>query len=152
MQEELNIPVFHDDQHGTAIVVLAAVINALKVVNKDENDSRIVVNGAGAAGLSIARLLLDAGFTDITLVSLEGIVHKNEQWLNSRQQELAALTNPRQLIDGLEQAIKSADVFIGVSGPKALEQKHVKQMNEDAIVFALANPIPEFNIVNMRTA
>lgn len=143
LQEELNIPVFHDDQHGTAIVVLAALINALKVVNKDEKDSRIVVNGAGAAGLSIARLLLDAGFTDITLVSLEGVVHKNEQWLNSRQQELAAHTNPRQLVGGLEQAIEGVDVFIGVSGPKVLEQKHVKQMNQDAIVFALANPIPE---------
>ncbi|WYQ43326.1 NADP-dependent malic enzyme [Bacillus sp. FSL W7-1321] len=143
LQEELNIPVFHDDQHGTAIVVLAALINALKVVDKGLNSARIVINGAGAAGLSIATLLLEAGCSDITLVSLEGIVQENEPWLNQRQKELAAQTNRRHLTGKLDQAIEGADVFIGVSGPRALTGEQVKRMNSDAVVFALANPTPE---------
>lgn len=143
LQEELNIPVFHDDQHGTAIVVLAALINALKVVQKELSSARIVINGAGAAGLSIATLLLEAGCSDITLVSLEGIVQENEPWLNQRQKELAAKTNRRDLTGKLDQAIEGADVFIGVSGPRALTGEQVKRMNSDAVVFALANPTPE---------
>ncbi|GAF23591.1 NADP-dependent malic enzyme [Bacillus sp. JCM 19047] len=142
LQEELNIPVFHDDQHGTAIVVLAALINALHCVRKDAS-AQIVINGAGAAGLSIASLLLEAGYSNVTLVSLEGIVQQEEAWLNPRQREIAEKTNPKQLTGGLNEAIKGADVFIGVSGPKALSQNHIEMMNSDAIVFALANPVPE---------
>ncbi|KQL57399.1 MULTISPECIES: NAD(P)-dependent malic enzyme [Bacillaceae] len=142
LQDELNIPVFHDDQHGTAIVVLAAVINALQYVRKDAS-AQIVINGAGAAGLSIASLLLEAGYSNVTLVSLEGIIQQEETWLNPRQREVAQKTNPKQLTGGLNEAINGADVFIGVSGPKALSKNHVSMMNADAVVFALANPVPE---------
>lgn len=141
--EELDIPVFHDDQHGTAIVVLAALINALKVVDKAEKDAKIIINGAGSAGIAIAKLLLEAGYQNITLVSLEGVLNKSEEWLNNAQREIAEYTNLDHIQGTLEDVIKDADVFIGVSGPKALSKEHVQSMNNDPIIFALANPTPE---------
>ncbi len=141
--EELDIPVFHDDQHGTAIVVLAALINALKVVDKADKDAKIIINGAGSAGIAIAKLLLEAGYQNITLVSLEGVLNKSEEWLNDAQREIAEYTNLDNIPGTLEDVIKDADVFIGVSGPKALSKEHVQSMNNDPIIFALANPTPE---------
>ncbi|MFY2153864.1 NAD(P)-dependent malic enzyme [Mammaliicoccus sciuri] len=141
--EELDIPVFHDDQHGTAIVVLAALINALKVVDKADKDAKIIINGAGSAGIAIAKLLLEAGYRNITLVSLEGVLNKSEEWLNDAQREIAEYTNLANIQGTLEDVIKDADVFIGVSGPKALSKEHVQSMNNDPIIFALANPTPE---------
>ena len=141
--EELDIPVFHDDQHGTAIVVLAALINALKVVDKAEKDAKIIINGAGSAGIAIAKLLLEAGCQNITLVSLEGVLNKSEEWLNDAQRDIAEYTNFDNVQGTLEDVIKDADVFIGVSGPKALSKEHVQSMNNDPIIFALANPTPE---------
>ncbi|GLB61061.1 NAD(P)-dependent malic enzyme [Cytobacillus sp. NCCP-133] len=141
--EELDIPVFHDDQHGTAIVVLAALINALRVVNKQHRSVNIVINGAGAAGIAIAKLLMHAGYKNITLVSLEGIVCKGETWMNPMQESMAEVTNLKRLKGNLKDAIKGADVFIGVSGPGALKADHIKLMDRDPIVFAMANPIPE---------
>ncbi|MED1600424.1 NADP-dependent malic enzyme [Alkalihalophilus marmarensis] len=143
LKEELDIPVFHDDQHGTAIVVLAGLLNSLKVVGKHMSQVKVVINGAGAAGISIANLLLEAGFRDLTLVSLEGVVHKDETWLNLSQKEMAAITNKQDCKGRLKDAIVEADVFIGVSGPAALKAEEVKLMAADPIVFAMANPIPE---------
>ncbi|MFC3039529.1 NADP-dependent malic enzyme [Virgibacillus xinjiangensis] len=140
---ELDIPVFHDDQHGTAIVVLAALYNALKVVNKKHKNVKIVINGAGAAGISIAKLLLHAGYQDITLVSLEGVVRKGESWLNIAQAKIAEETNTRGTAGTLDDAIQDADVFIGVSAPRVMKKEHIHAMKEDAIVLAMANPIPE---------
>lgn len=141
--EELDIPVFHDDQHGTAIVVLAALINAIKVVEKEHYDIKIIINGAGSAGIAIAKLLLEAGYTDITLVSLEGVVCEGETWMNTAQQDIAQRTNRTHQRANLTQVIDGADVFIGVSGPKVLTQAHIKSMNDQPIIFALANPVPE---------
>ncbi|MCD8844121.1 NADP-dependent malic enzyme [Staphylococcus gallinarum] len=141
--EELDIPVFHDDQHGTAIVVLAALINAIKVVEKEHYDIKIIINGAGSAGIAIAKLLLEAGYTDITLVSLEGVVCEGETWMNTAQQDIAQRTNRTHQRGNLTQVIDGADVFIGVSGPKVLTQAHIKSMNDQPIIFALANPVPE---------
>ncbi|WP_026689274.1 NAD(P)-dependent malic enzyme [Alteribacter aurantiacus] len=143
LKEELDIPVFHDDQHGTAIVVLAGLINALKYTGRKRDKAKVVINGAGAAGISIAKLLLSAGFTNITLVSLEGIVAKGEPWLNSQQEEMASWTNLENKTGKLDNVIEKADVFIGVSGPNALRPLQVRLMKERAIVFALANPVPE---------
>jgi malate dehydrogenase (oxaloacetate-decarboxylating) len=143
LKKELDIPVFHDDQHGTAIVVLAGLLNGLKVVGKQMKAVKIVINGAGAAGISIAKLLLHAGFTNITLVSLEGVVNKSEDWLNPSQQQIAMVTNKENIQGTLKDAIIDADVFIGVSGPAALKTEHVKSMAKDPVVFAMANPIPE---------
>jgi malate dehydrogenase (oxaloacetate-decarboxylating) len=143
LKKELDIPVFHDDQHGTAIVVLAALINAVKVVNKQHRSLKIVINGAGAAGIAIAKLLMQAGFQDITLVSLEGVVSKGERWMNSAQKEMAEVTNLKRVRGTLADAIHEADVFIGVSGPGAMKPEHIQSMAKDPIVFAMANPIPE---------
>lgn len=143
LKQELDIPVFHDDQHGTAIVVLAALINAVKVVNKQHRSLKIVINGAGAAGIAIAKLLMQAGFQDITLVSLEGVVSKGERWMNSAQQEMAEVTNLKRVRGTLANAIHGSDVFIGVSGPGAMKPEHIQSMAKDPIVFAMANPIPE---------
>lgn len=143
LKKELNIPVFHDDQHGTAIVVLAALLNALRIVKKSIYKVKVVINGAGSAGIAIAKLLLKAGFNDITLVSLEGIVCLGEEWMNDRQAEMAERTNLRRLHGTLKDAVKNTDIFIGVSGPKALTGEMVKTMNKDSIVFAMANPVPE---------
>ncbi|HDR4725924.1 NAD-dependent malic enzyme [Bacillus cereus group sp. Sample62] len=143
LNEETNIPVFHDDQHGTAIVVLAAVINALKVVSKQMDNVKIVINGAGSAGIAIGKLLLKAGAKHITLVSLEGIVCEGETWMNEAQIEVSKKTNREYVRGTLKEAIHQADIFIGVSAPNVLTKELVKTMNEKAIVFAMANPIPE---------
>ncbi|HDR4604775.1 MULTISPECIES: NAD(P)-dependent malic enzyme [Bacillus cereus group] len=143
LKEETNIPVFHDDQHGTAIVVLAAVINALKVVNKQMDHVKIVINGAGSAGIAIGKLLLKAGAQHITLVSLEGIVCEGEAWMNEAQIEVSKKTNREHVRGTLKEAIHQADIFIGVSAPNVLTKELVRMMNEKAIVFAMANPIPE---------
>ncbi|ABS20852.1 NAD(P)-dependent malic enzyme [Bacillus cytotoxicus] len=143
LKEETNIPVFHDDQHGTAIVVLAAVINALKVVKKQMNTVKIVINGAGSAGIAIGNLLLKAGVEHITLVSLEGIVCEGELWMNPEQIEIAKKTNREHVRGSLKEAIREADIFIGVSAPNVLTKELVQAMNKKPIVFAMANPIPE---------
>jgi malate dehydrogenase (oxaloacetate-decarboxylating) len=143
LKEETNIPVFHDDQHGTAIVVLAAVINALKVVRKQMDNVKIVINGAGSAGIAIGKLLLRAGANHITLVSLEGIVCEGEAWMNEAQIEVSQKTNREYVRGTLKEAIHQADIFIGVSAPNVLTKELVQTMNEKSIVFAMANPIPE---------
>ncbi|MDA1778567.1 MULTISPECIES: NAD(P)-dependent malic enzyme [unclassified Bacillus cereus group] len=143
LKEETDIPVFHDDQHGTAIVVLAAVINALKVVSKQMDHVKIVINGAGSAGIAIGKLLLKAGAKHITLVSLEGIVCEGEAWMNEAQIEVSKKTNREHVRGTLKEAIHQADIFIGVSAPNVLTKELVQTMNEKAIVFAMANPIPE---------
>ncbi|MDA1568843.1 NAD-dependent malic enzyme [Bacillus cereus] len=143
LKEETNIPVFHDDQHGTAIVVLAAVINALKVVSKQMDNVKIVINGAGSAGIAIGKLLLKASAKHITLVSLEGIVCEGETWMNEAQIEVSKKTNREHVRGTLKEAIHQADIFIGVSAPNVLTKELVQTMNEKAIVFAMANPIPE---------
>ncbi|MFD2627562.1 NAD(P)-dependent malic enzyme [Oceanobacillus kapialis] len=143
LKKELDIPVFHDDQHGTAIVVLAALYNALRVVKKEHKNVKIVINGAGAAGISIAKLLLTAGYKDITLVSLEGVVSKGEAWLNPAQEKIAEQTNLSGVTGTLGDVIKGADAFIGVSAPAVMKPEHVKAMNADPIVLAMANPLPE---------
>lgn len=143
LKAETNIPVFHDDQHGTAIVVLAAVINALKVVSKQMDNVKIVINGAGSAGIAIGKLLLKAGAKRITLVSLEGIVCEGEPWMNEAQIEVSKKTNREYVRGTLKEAIHQADIFIGVSAPNVLTKELVQTMNEKAIVFAMANPIPE---------
>ncbi|MEY2304567.1 NAD(P)-dependent malic enzyme [Bacillus tropicus] len=143
LKEETSIPVFHDDQHGTAIVVLAAVINALKVVSKQMDNVKIVINGAGSAGIAIGKLLLKAGAKHITLVSLEGIVCEGETWMNEAQIEVSKKTNREHVRGTLKEAIHQADIFIGVSAPNVLTKELVQTMNEKAIVFAMANPIPE---------
>lgn len=143
LKEETNIPIFHDDQHGTAIVVLASVINALKVVSKQMDNVKIVINGAGSAGIAIGKLLLKAGAKYITLVSLEGIVCEGETWMNEAQIEVSKKTNREHVRGTLKEAIHQADIFIGVSAPNVLTKELVQTMNEKAIVFAMANPIPE---------
>ncbi|AQY37047.1 malic enzyme-like NAD(P)-binding protein [Bacillus thuringiensis] len=143
LKEETNIPIFHDDQHGTAIVVLAAVINALKVVSKQMDNVKIVINGAGSAGIAIGKLLLKAGAKYIILVSLEGIVCEGETWMNEAQIEVSKKTNREHVRGTLKEAIHQADIFIGVSAPNVLTKELVQTMNEKAIVFAMANPIPE---------
>lgn len=143
LKKELNIPVFHDDQHGTAVVILSALINALRVINKKIENIKVVINGAGAAGIAIGKLLLTAGVSDLKLVNLEGILCSGEQWMNPRQAQMAEITNHQNIRGTLKDAIIGADVFIGVSGPGALTGEMVKTMNKDAIVFAMANPTPE---------
>lgn len=143
LKQELTIPVFHDDQHGTAIVVLAGLVNALKLAEKKLEEIRIVINGAGAAGLSIAALLLEAGAKHITLVSLEGIVKGGEVWLNPSQAKMAKVTNKEKRTGTLVDALKGTDVFIGVSGPGALKAAYIQEMKEKPIIFAMANPVPE---------
>ncbi|MTH55310.1 NAD-dependent malic enzyme [Bacillus mangrovi] len=143
LKKELNIPVFHDDQHGTAIVVYAALINALRFVQKKQSEIKLVVNGAGSAGIAIAKLLLEAGIRNITLVSLEGILCPGEEWMNPSQAKIAELTNLERKQGTLKDAIMGADGFIGVSGPGALTGEMVRTMNRDAIVLAMANPTPE---------
>ncbi len=144
LKQKCDIPVFHDDQHGTAIVVLAGLINALKVVGKKKETIKIAMSGAGAAGLSIARLLLKAGFADITLCDLAGIVYDGrEELMDPFKAELAKKTNRQGLRGGLAEAMRGADVFIGVSAPRIATEEMVRTMAKDAIVFACANPTPE---------
>ena len=143
LKELLDIPVFHDDQHGTAIVVLAAIINALKLTGKKKEDCRIVVNGAGAAGVAITKLLLSYGFLHITMCASKGIISKDYPTLNWMQKKMTEVTNLENQTGTLADAVKGTDIFIGVSVPNALTPEMVKTMNPDAIVFAMANPIPE---------
>lgn len=144
LKAELDIPVFHDDQHGTAIVVAAGLINSLKVVNKKIEDIKVVVNGAGAAGSSIIKLINKMGAKEILAIDRVGILRKSEkEKYDFSKKELAELTNPKDIAGGLAEAIVGADVFIGVSAPNVLTKDMVKTMNRDAIVFAMANPTPE---------
>ena len=143
LREELDIPVFHDDQHGTAIVVSAGLINALKLVGKRMEEAEIVINGAGSAGISIARLLLQFGAGNIVLVDKHGAVSVEEEWLNPAQRQMAAITNRRNERGPLSEIMKGKDVFIGVSAPKIVTADMVATMAQDAIVFAMANPTPE---------
>lgn len=143
LKEILDIPVFHDDQHGTAIVVLAGIINALKVVGKKKEDCRVVVNGAGSAGVAITRLLLAYGFPHITMCDKVGIVSKKTEGLNWMQQKMTEVTNLEQQTGTLADAMKDADIFVGVSAPGIVSAEMVASMNKDAILFAMANPVPE---------
>ena len=143
LKEFLDIPVFHDDQHGTAIVVLAGIINALKVVGKKKEDCRVVVNGAGSAGVAITRLLLTYGFPHITMCDKVGIVSKKTEGLNWMQQKMTEVTNLEQQTGTLADAMKDADIFVGVSAPGIVSAEMVASMNKDAILFAMANPVPE---------
>ncbi len=143
LQERLDIPVFHDDQHGTAIVVLSALINALKVVDKNKDDIKIVINGAGAAGCAIAKLLLSWGAKNIVMCNINGVLHRDMEQESDIHRELVKVTNLNNEKGGLSDVIKNADVFIGVSAGNVLSKEMVKTMNKDAIVFAMANPVPE---------
>lgn len=143
LKEKLSIPVFHDDQHGTAIVVLAGIINALKVVGKQKENCRVVVNGAGSAGIAITKLLLTYGFPDITMCDRLGIIGKDYPDLNWMQQNMAEVTNLDHKTGTLADALKDADIFVGVSAPGIVTAEMVSSMNTDAILFAMANPVPE---------
>ena len=143
LKETLDIPVFHDDQHGTAIVVLAGIINALKVVGKKKEDCRVVVNGAGSAGVAITKLLLTYGFPNIIMCDKVGIVSKDTEGLNWMQKKMTEVTNLNNETGSLADALKGADIFIGVSAPNIVTPKMVASMNRDSILFAMANPIPE---------
>ena len=143
LKEILDIPVFHDDQHGTAIVVLAGIINALKVVGKKKEECKVVVNGDGSAGIAISKLLLKFGFKDLTICGLYGILSKDIPDLNYAQKEMAEITNLSGQKGTLSDAMVGADIFVGVSAPNIVNPKMVKSMNKDAIMFAMANPVPE---------
>lgn len=143
LKELLNIPVFHDDQHGTAIVVLAGIINALKVTGKKKEDCRVVVNGAGSAGVAITKLLLTYGFPHITMCDINGIISKSSANLNWMQQQMTEVTNLEERTGTLADALKGADIFVGVSAPNIVSKEMVASMNKDAILFAMANPVPE---------
>ncbi|MBP5763297.1 MAG: NADP-dependent malic enzyme [Lachnospiraceae bacterium] len=143
LKAELNIPVFHDDQHGTAIVVLAASINALKVTGKKKEDCKIVVNGAGAAGVAISKLLLKYGFGSVTLCDSRGIVSADRTDLNDTKKEMLKITNPENRSGKLADAVVGTDIFVGVSAPGVLTADMIKTMNADPIIFAMANPVPE---------
>lgn len=143
LKERLDIPVFHDDQHGTAIVVLAGVINALKVTKKELTNLKIVINGSGSAGTAICKLLLSSGVKNIVMCDINGVIHEGGILPNDNLKELAKITNPNKETGLLKDAIKNADVFIGVSAPNIVSKDMVRSMNKDAIIFAMANPTPE---------
>ena len=143
LKELLDIPVFHDDQHGTAIVVLAGIINALKVTGKKKENCKIVVNGAGSAGVAITKLLLTYGFPKITMCDINGIISADSPNLNWMQKEMTKVTNLDHETGTLADALKGADIFVGVSAPNIVSQEMVASMNKDAILFAMANPVPE---------
>lgn len=143
LKKALKIPVFHDDQHGTAVVVFAGLINALKIVNKNLKSIKVVINGAGAAGIAIAKLLISAGVGDVILCDRKGIIYEGRQDTDSSKISIAKVTNKGKLKGTLRDALIGADVFIGVSAPNVVTKDMVKTMNDDAIVFALANPVPE---------
>ncbi len=143
LKEICDIPVFHDDQHGTAVVVAAALVNALKVVGKKIGDIRVVVNGAGSAGIAISKLIMKMGVADLTLCDSVSIICEGDERLNSAKAEMAAVTNRRHLKGTLADAMKDSDVFIGVSAPGIVSEDMVRSMNKDAIVFAMSNPTPE---------
>ena len=134
---------FHDDQHGTAIVVSAGILNALRVVGKDIKSVKIVINGAGSAGIAICKMLMNIGAEDVTLVDRVGVICEGMQGLNSEQIKMSRVTNRRKATGRLEDVMRGADVFIGVSAPNVVSQEMVESMNADAIVFAMANPVPE---------
>ena len=143
LKEILDIPVFHDDQHGTAIVVLSGIINALKVVGKQKEDCKVVVNGAGSAGIAITKLLLTYGFSNVIMCDKVGIVSKTTPGLNWMQQKMTEVTNPNNETGSLSDALKGADIFVGVSAPNIVTPEMVASMNHDSILFAMANPVPE---------
>lgn len=143
LKATLDIPVFHDDQHGTAIVVLAGIMNALKIVGKEKEICKVVVNGAGSAGIAITKLLLTYGFTNVILCDKVGILSKSTEGLNWMQQKMTLVTNPNQETGSLADAMKGADIFIGVSAPGIVTKEMVASMNADSILFAMANPVPE---------
>ncbi len=143
LKEELNIPVFHDDQHGTAIVTLAGLINALKVTGKKVNEIKVVISGAGAAGIAITKLLLLYGVKNIAMTDSRGVIYEGRENLNPIKEEISKITNKMQIKGDLADAIKNSDVFIGVSQPNIVTKEMVRSMNKDAIIFAMANPIPE---------
>lgn len=143
LKQLLDIPVFHDDQHGTAIVVLAGIINSLKVTKKNKEDCKVVINGAGSAGIAITKLLLSYGFKHITMCDKTGILSKNSEGLNWMQETMMDLTNLENKTGSLADALVSADIFVGVSAPNIVTSEMVSAMNQDAILFAMANPVPE---------
>ena len=143
LKELLDVPVFHDDQHGTAIVVLAGIINAMKVTGKDKESSKVVVNGAGSAGVAITKLLLTYGFKHVTMCDINGILGKDSKDLNWMQEKMVEVTNLEQKTGKLADALKGADIFVGVSAPNIVTPEMVASMNKDAILFAMANPVPE---------
>lgn len=143
LKEKLSIPVFHDDQHGTAIVVLAGIINALRVTGKVKEDCKVVVNGAGSAGVAITKLLLTYGFKHVTMCDRHGIIHKDYPDLNWMQQKMTEVTNLENKTGSLADALNGADIFVGVSAPNIVTPEMVSSMNKDAILFAMANPVPE---------
>ena len=143
LKEMLDIPVFHDDQHGTAIVVLAGIINALKVTGKKKEDCRVVVNGAGSAGVAITKLLLTYGFEHITMCDINGIISSASPNLNWMQKKMTEVTNLENKTGSLTDAMRGADIFVGVSAPGIVTKEMVASMNSDAILFAMANPVPE---------
>jgi len=152
LKAELNIPVFHDDQHGTAIVVAAALLNALKLCKKKIEDAKIVINGAGAAGISIARFLLNFGVEDLIVCDRAGILNEQCDQFNKIQQELAKITNKRGVTGGLTEAMKGADVFIGVSAANCVSKDMVKSMADKPVLFTCANPIPEISPEDAKSA
>ena len=143
LKKLLNIPVFHDDQHGTAIIVLAGIINALKVVGKKKENCKVVVNGAGSAGIAITKLLLNYGFPNVTMCDIRGIISPDYENLNWMQKEMTKVTNLEGATGTLADALKGADIFVGVSAPNIVSKEMVASMNKDAILFAMANPVPE---------
>lgn len=143
LKEMCNIPVFHDDQHGTAVVVLSGIRNALKLTGKKAEECKVVMSGAGAAGTAIAKLLLKAGFNNIVMRNIDGVISADKKYDDPSLEELAQITNPNKEDGALEDIIKGADIFIGVSAPNILTGEMVKTMNNDAIIFAMANPNPE---------
>lgn len=152
LKEELSIPVFHDDQHGTAIVVAAALINALKLVKKDLKDIKVVINGAGAAGIAIGKFLLKMGVEYLLMCDKNGILSRDVKQGNDAKDEIASLTNHKLEKGYLKDAMKNSDVFIGVSGPNLVSKEMIKSMNKDSVVFPLANPIPEISYLDSKEA
>ena len=143
LNELLDIPVFHDDQHGTAIVVLAGIINALRIVKKEKENCRLVVNGAGSAGIAITKMLLNYGFQNIIMCDRQGILHKDDETLNWMQREMMNYTNLQNETGTLADAMKNADIFVGVSAPGIVSEEMVASMAKDSILFTMANPVPE---------
>ena len=143
LKELLDIPVFRDDQHGTAIVVLAGIINGLRITGKKKEECRVVINGAGSAGVAITKLLLTYGFTNVTMCDINGIIGENSKDLNWMQKSMVEVTNPEKKTGTLADALVGADIFVGVSAPNIVTADMVKTMNKDAIMFAMANPVPE---------
>ena len=143
--KELNIPVFHDDQHGTAIVCLVGLINSLKVVGKSAKDVRVVISGAGAAGIAIAKLLMKYGFKNVVLIDSKGTIYDGRQGLNDMKKQMAKITNKQKIKGGLDRALENSDIFIGVSQPNVATKEMIQSMNDGAIVFAMSNPDPEIS-------